>query len=99
MAAKGTQAKADITKKILETFSGSFVYGKEIRIPYIEDGVEGQIKITLTAAKVSVSNEENSLEEKMVSFKNSSESQENMPQEPTEEEKERLKMLLEKLGI
>ena len=43
MAVKGIQAKADITKKILETFDGSFMNDKEIRI-----------KVTLTAAKVNI---------------------------------------------
>ena len=40
MAVKGIQAKADITKKILETFDGSFMNDKEIRIPVMENGEE-----------------------------------------------------------
>lgn len=54
MAVKGIQAKADITKKILETFDGSFMNDKEIRIPVMENGEEIQIKVTLTAAKVNI---------------------------------------------
>ena len=54
MAVKGIQAKADITKKILETFDGSFMNDKEIRIPVMENGEEVQIKVTLTAAKVNI---------------------------------------------
>ncbi len=54
MAARGAEAKQNITKKILETFDGSFTYDKEIRIPVIENGEVVQIKITLTAAKVNV---------------------------------------------
>lgn len=54
MALKGTQAKEEIVKKILETFSGSFKYDKEIRIPWTEDGEQIQIKLTLTAAKAMV---------------------------------------------
>lgn len=55
--AKGAIAKSEITKKILETFDGSFTYneGKEIRIPIMENGEIVQIKVTLTAAKVAVS--------------------------------------------
>lgn len=49
--AKGTQAKADITAKILEVFPNSFINDKEIRIPMKEDGADIQIKVTLTAAK------------------------------------------------
>lgn len=52
--AKGQQTKEIITKKILETFEGSFTYDKEIRIPYKEDGELIQIKVTLTAAKTNV---------------------------------------------
>ena len=54
MAVKGIQAKADITKKILETFDGSFMNDKEIRIPVMENGEEVQIKVTLTAAKINI---------------------------------------------
>ena len=56
MAVKGSQAKAEITQKILEQFQGSFVYDKEIRIPIVENGETVQIKVTLTAAKVNVEN-------------------------------------------
>lgn len=48
--AKGSIEKEEITKKILETFEGSFCYDKEIRIP-INDV---QIKVTLTCAKANV---------------------------------------------
>ena len=58
--AKGTESKSYITKKILETFEGSFLYndGKEIRIPLKEDGEICQIKVTLTCAKTNVSIED-----------------------------------------
>lgn len=54
--ARGAQAKSEIAKKILETFSGSFEYngGKEIRVPLMEDGQLVQIKIALTCAKENV---------------------------------------------
>jgi len=63
MAVRGAEAKANITKKILETFEGSFLYnnGKELRIPVEENGEIVQIKITLTAAKVNVSNGEDTV--------------------------------------
>lgn len=57
MAAKGSQAKAEITNKILEVFSGAFVVdGKEIRIPYVENGETVQIKVALTCAKANIEN-------------------------------------------
>ena len=54
--AKGSQAKSEITKKLLETFENSFIYDKEIRIPIMEDGNLVQIKCVLTCAKVNVEN-------------------------------------------
>lgn len=99
MAARGAQAKIDITKKILEIFPGSFTYEKEIRIPYVDtDNTAGQIKVVLTAAKVAVegggevfSAEKNDIEVLPSNMK--------VPKEPTEEEKERLKTLIKNLGI
>jgi len=52
--AKGAIAKEEIIKKILDTFEGSFKYDKEVRIPFIENGEEVQIKIACTCAKVNV---------------------------------------------
>lgn len=52
--AKGASSKVTIEEKLLSTFENSFRYGKEIRIPLMEDGEEVQIKVTLTCAKVNV---------------------------------------------
>lgn len=54
MALKGAIAKQEVTQKILDTFKDSFVYEKEIRIPWVEEGIPLQLKLTLTAAKVMV---------------------------------------------
>ena len=54
--ARGQESKQIITKRILETFEGSFLYDKEIRIPIQENGETIQIKCVLTAAKVNVEN-------------------------------------------
>ena len=54
--ARGSQAKVEITKKILECFKNSFTYDKEIRIPVMENGELVQIKCVLTCAKVNVEN-------------------------------------------
>lgn len=103
MAAKGAILKQDIAKKILETFPNSFLYndGKEIRINGIEDGVELQVKCVLTCAKTPVSNGnvfENDLNSTAEEV-NISNINEKIPQEPSAEEKERLKTLLDKLGL
>ena len=102
MAIKGAQAKIDITKKILETFPGSFVYEKEIRIPYTDvDNSTGQIKVTLTAAKVAVEGGSDVAlpGEAATADVKPNVTNETIPQEPSEEEKERLAMLLNKLGL
>lgn len=54
MALKGAESKNIITKKILDTFEGSFQYEKEIRIPLIENGELIQLKCVLTCAKTNV---------------------------------------------
>lgn len=95
--ARGAAAKEQITHKILETFPGSFKHEKEIRIPYMEDGIAGQIKITLTAAKTMVENEEINFDDLPLSSPTAAPEQ--VPNEPSEEEKERLKTLLAELGM
>lgn len=101
MAAKGSILKQEIIKKILETFPNSFLYndGKEIRINGTENGENLQIKVSLTTAKVAVENEEGSAFPEMETNTAPVETNEKIPQEPTNEEKERLKTLLEKLGL
>lgn len=100
MAAKGAILKQEISKKILEVFPNSFLYndGKEIRINGIEEGIPLQIKVVLTAAKTPVEGgSDNTLPgEKVVTVETPNEK---IPEEPSEEEKERLVNLLEKLGI
>ena len=56
--ARGTESKSYITKKILETFKGSFIYDKNIIIPMVENGENLQIKIALTCIKTNVSAED-----------------------------------------
>lgn len=104
MAAKGSIAKQEIANKILEIFPGSFLYndGKEIRINWTEDGAPLQIKIALTAAKVAVEGGEGAImpgENAATADVKPAGTNEKIPQEPTEEEKERLAALLNKLGL
>lgn len=54
--ARGQELKQKITQTILETFPGSFINEKEIRICGEENGETVQIKVTLTAAKENISN-------------------------------------------
>lgn len=112
MAVKGAVLKQEIIHKILETFPNSFLYndGKEIRINGTEAGAPIQIKVTLTAAKEPVENDNIVVTSTAgtptkVTFEGASEVKliqpnETVPiKEPTEEEKARLKTLLEGLGF
>ena len=113
--ARGAESKTLITNKIIETFEGAFLYndGKEIRIPLKENGEDIQIKVTLTCAKDNViQGGENILPGTELKNKNESyhfgstlqttvtENKEIKPVvEPTAEEKENVKSLLEALGL
>ena len=103
MAAKGSILKQEIASKILAAFPGSFLYndGKEIRINGTENGEKLQIKLTLTAAKVAVEGGSDTVlpGETATADVKSNVTNETIPQEPSEEEKERLTMLLNKLGL
>ena len=96
MAIRGANEKLEIQKKILEMFPGAFPYDKHIRVPM----GDVQIKITLTAAKDILGGG---------NATNVSAPAEGFPDpgkkmstpaftEPTEEEKETLKNLLDSLA-
>lgn len=105
MSARGSILKQEVATKILAAFPGSFLYndGKEIRINGIEDGQNLQIKVTLTCAKVAVEGGEDTVlpgeNIKATSSTQNMTTSEKVPQEPTNEEKERLKILLNQLGM
>ena len=56
--AKGAESKKLLQAKILEVFEGAFVVedGKEIRVPFEEEGSNIQIKLVLTTAKTNIEN-------------------------------------------
>ena len=91
--AKGSQSKEIITKKILETFDGSFINDKEIRIPIEENGEIVQIKVALTCAKVNVECGGTS------SVATSEPVVPAQKVEVTEEEKQNVQKLMENLGL
>ena len=103
--AKGAVAKQEIGAKILECFEGAFYYnnGKELRIPWNENGVEVQIKIAMTCAKdnVSADGEEISRPAAVASetAPSSSFPAPHKRAEVTEEEKQNVEDLLKALGL
>ena len=102
--AKGAIAKEKIKEKILNTFEGSFVYnsGKELRIPWEEEGNPVQIKVALTCAKDMVS-VEGDIEKAAAVVKEegpiNSFPAPHKPAEPSDEEKKNVEDLLKSLGL
>lgn len=102
MAARGAESKEKITQKILETFSGSFIYEKEIRVPVMENGEQVQIKVVLTCAKVNVECGGDVVlpgDSVVVASTPVVSASGNLPTEPSAEEKKNVQDLLTKLGI
>lgn len=96
--AKGQISKQDATQKILNLFPGSFVYEKEIRIPYQEDGENIQLKCTLICAKVNVGeNEDAAIPGEAVIESNPQTDKPTIS--TTEEEKQNVKSLMEAFGL
>ena len=94
--ARGAEAKQIITDKILQTFEGSFIYGKEIRVPLQENGERVEIKVTLTCAKENVGGNSAFAEPQS---KTSQPAQASVPAAPTEQEKANIADLMSRLGL
>ena len=94
MAARGQKLKAQITQKILDTFEGSFINDKEIRICGEEDGYPVQIKVTLTAAKENIDNPN-----EVIKMPQPTESANTVEVSITSEEKKTVAQLLAGLGL
>ncbi len=102
--ARGAVAKAEVLKKIQNSFEGAFLYndGKELRIPMMEDGEQVQIKVALTCAKDNVEpGQDNAIPgattNEKIEFENTS--VEKKVVKPTEEEVKNVNDLLQALGL
>ena len=97
---KGTISKQNATEIILKTFPGSFIYDKEIRIPYQEEGELIQLKCVLTCAKTNVEQDgEKAIPGEQKTNKEASLQQNSVKTELTQAEKDNLKKLMEGLGL
>ena len=94
--ARGAEAKQIITDKILQTFEGSFIYGKEIRVPLQENGERVEIKVTLTCAKENVGGDSAFAAPQ---GETSQVAQASAPAAPTEQEKANIADLMSRLGL
>lgn len=100
--ARGQISKTKATEIILKAFPGSFTYDKEIRIPFIEDGETIQLKCVLTCAKVNVEQNGDVAIPGEVSADINFEDGKPIEQkiiEPTQEEKENVRKLMETFGL
>lgn len=95
--AKGATAKKEVISKLKEVFPDMFEYGKELRIPMIEDGVRVEIKIALTCAKTNVGGDDASVESGVQALDFSNETPANI--EPSAEEKQNIAELMSRLGL
>ena len=100
--AKGSLSKTKATEMILKAFPGSFTYDKEIRLPFNEDGEEIQLKCVLTCAKVNVEpNGDVAIPGAAIADINFEDSKpiEQKVVEPTQEEKDNVRKLMETFGL
>ena len=100
--ARGQISKTKATEMILKAFPGSFTYDKEIRIPFQEDEEEIQLKCVLTCAKINVEpNGDVAIPGEVsadINFKDSKPIEQKVV-EPTQEEKDNVKRLMETFGL
>ena len=96
MAIKGSIAKEEIIKRMMEVFEDSFMNDKTLIIPMMENGEEVQIKLTLTASKTNIPHSNGKAEIPAAVAAGMSNPVEVV--EPTEEEKQRVVDLINKLG-
>ena len=100
MAAKGQICKQEILNKMLEVFPGSFMQDDKIlRIPVEEGGEPVEIKVTLTAAKDLLAGGGSLDWSDSTDKKDAGTVASPLTTEPTEEEKQNVQRMLEKLGM
>ncbi len=100
--AKGSDSKVVATNAILAAFPGSFVYDKEIRLPFVENGEQIQLKCVLTCAKTNVEeNGENAIPGEVVNSNNEINFETNSKEQVamTDEEKQNIKNIMDALGL
>ena len=98
--AKGQICKQEILNKMLEVFPGSFMQDDKIlRIPVEENGEPVEIKVTLTAAKDLLAGGGSLDWSDSTDKKDAGTVASPLTTEPTEEEKQNVQRMLEKLGM
>lgn len=93
--AKGADSKQKVIDKILEIYPEAFIYGKELRIPFEEDGARVEIKVALTCAKTNVGGNDGLAESGL----ESNDTPNAAPAPPSDEEKQNIANLMARLGL
>lgn len=96
--ARGAYSKEVISKKIMEAFPDAFIAadGKTIRVPVMEEGERVEVKISLVAAKDC---EKGDAVNAFAETNSSSVATETTVAEPTQEELDKVKTLMDKLNF
>ena len=106
--AKGQQAKSEVMQAILKCFGDkAFIYEKDVRVNWVEDGQPVQIKISLTASKVAVEKDGDTAlpaaapaqRADRIDFESGVPTPTATITEPTAEEKANIAELMKKLGL
>lgn len=96
--ARGSESKQKVADIILKTFKDSFIYnnGKELRIPFEENGERVEIKVALTCAKTNVGGDGASVESggQVSAFTETP-----AVTDLTTDEKENIQKIMDRLGI
>ena len=93
--AKGAESKQKLLEQIMRDYPEAFLYGgKELRVPFTEDGARVEIKVALTCAKTNVGGDDGGTDAATAIPASSGETS-----APTAEEKQNIASLMERLGI
>lgn len=95
--ARGANSKQLVINKIMEIYPEAFLYngGKELRIPFEEDGERVEIKVALSCAKTNVGGNDGPAESgiEINDIPNTA------PAPPSDEEKQNIANLMARLGL
>ena len=92
---KGAESKQKLLEQIMKDYPEAFLYGgKELRVPFIEDGARVEIKVALTCAKTNVGGDDGPVDSAPAAASTNI-----TAGPPTEEEKQNIANLMERLGI
>ena len=97
--AKGSSSKEILIAKLKEVYPDSFMYEKNLIIPFIEDGQKIQLKVALTCCKTNIEQGGDVAIPGAQTPTVSAPTNEKTPIEPTNEEKKNISDFLSSMGF